>query len=180
MNYGTGDHFLHDLSRALRTFPMIALLGLEDEPIRPTAVDDLMRVFRSALLEDRLDGQTVAVVGPEELPLREAIERVAAAIDKRPRFWRMPVFVHRLLAETTLTLRECDNVIQLANTAVNHAGLRGCGCEIWMTKCHSTLRCSWFHCESWPGTQSLLVGATNKNWQPLPEVLGQHQELAEW
>ena len=54
--------------------------------------------MRAALLDDRLSRQTVAVVGPEELPVREAVERVAAAVGRRPLVFRLPVFLHYAFA----------------------------------------------------------------------------------
>jgi len=98
MNYGQSDHFLHHLSRALNTFPVVALMGLMDEPVRPIAVEDLLRIFKAALLENRLSRQTVAVVGPEELMLSDAIRRVAVVVGKQPGFFRLPFFAHRLMA----------------------------------------------------------------------------------
>ncbi|MES2568934.1 MAG: nucleoside-diphosphate sugar epimerase, partial [Verrucomicrobiota bacterium] len=98
MNYGIYDHFLHHLSRALRTFPVIALLGIEDRRVRPIAVEDLLRVFKAALYEERLDDRNLAVMGPEELTLSEVIHRVAGAVERKPVFVRFPFFIHRIMA----------------------------------------------------------------------------------
>jgi len=49
----------------------------------------------------------VAVLGPEEMPLRGAVRRVAGVIGKRPIFVRMPVWFHYLFArllETTMKI----------------------------------------------------------------------------
>jgi NADH dehydrogenase len=96
--YGRGDHMLEHLSRAFYTFPVFPLVGLRDRPIRPTRIHDLARVARSALVDGRLSGQTVAVMGPEELTLTEALRRVARATGRRPRFVRLPVAAHYLFA----------------------------------------------------------------------------------
>ena len=96
--YGTGDHMLDHLSHALHTFPLFGLVGMRDKPVRPLAVEDLVRVIQASLVEGRLARQTVAVTGPEEMPLGEAVRRVAMAVGKQPLVFRLPVFVHYFLA----------------------------------------------------------------------------------
>src|SRR5579863_8915987 len=65
--YGRGDHMLDHLSHALHTFPIFALVGFRDKPVRPLAVADLTRVLVAALVEGRLSRQTVAIMGPEQM-----------------------------------------------------------------------------------------------------------------
>src|SRR5208282_788507 len=96
--YGRGDHMLDHLSHALHTFPAFALVGMKDQPVRPLAVEDLVRVVAAALTEGRLSRQTVAIMGPEEMPLGEAVRRVGRVLGKRPLYFRAPVAFHRLLA----------------------------------------------------------------------------------
>jgi len=110
---GRGDHMLDHLSRALQTFPVFALMGRRDPPMRPLAVEDLARVMAAACRDPRLSRKTVAVVGPEEITLRIAAERVAAARGKRVRFLRLPIWVHRVLA----ALFERTMVVPLAAKA---------------------------------------------------------------
>jgi len=92
--YGRGDHMLDHLSHAFYTFPFFALVGMKDQLIRPTAVEDIARILRAALVEGRLSRQTVAVTGPEELTLRAAVERVAHVVNRRPWMFRLPLFFH--------------------------------------------------------------------------------------
>jgi uncharacterized protein YbjT (DUF2867 family) len=47
--YGRGDHMLDHMSHALHTFPVFALVGFHDQPMRPLAVEDLARVVVVAL-----------------------------------------------------------------------------------------------------------------------------------
>ena len=96
--YGTGDHMLDHLSRAFCTFPLFALVGMRDQLIRPTAVEDMVRILEASLVEGRLSHQTVAVTGPEEMTLSEAVNRVARVVGKRPLMVRMPVAFHYLFA----------------------------------------------------------------------------------
>lgn len=96
--YGTGDHMLDHLSHALHTFPVFALVGMREKPVRPIAVEDLVRILKASLVEGRLAGRTVAVLGPDRLSLGEAVRRVAGVLGKRPLFIRLPVWVHGLMA----------------------------------------------------------------------------------
>ena len=106
--YGRGDHMLDHLSHAFFTFPVFGLVGLRDRPVRPVAVDDACRVLEAAVTGDpRLADRTVAVVGPEELPLGEAVRRVARIAGRRPLFVRLPIAVQLLLghvAERLMTV----------------------------------------------------------------------------
>ncbi len=98
MVYGRGDHMLDHLSRALYTFPMFALVGLREKAIRPLAVEDLIKVLNAAVVENRLNGKTVALTGPEQLYLSEAVSRVAGVVGKRPWMVRFPLWFHSALA----------------------------------------------------------------------------------
>lgn len=49
--YGRGDHMLDHLSHALFTFPVFATVGLRDRPVRPLAVEDLVKVLEAALID---------------------------------------------------------------------------------------------------------------------------------
>lgn len=96
--YGRGDHMLDHLSRALHTFPVFGLVGLKEKSIRPLAVEDLVHVMRAAIVDRRMKRQTIALVGPEEIYLSEAVRRVAEVVGKRPLMLPLPVLCHELLA----------------------------------------------------------------------------------
>jgi uncharacterized protein YbjT (DUF2867 family) len=96
--YGRGDHMLDHLSHALHTFPVFALVGFQDQPVRPLAVQDLTRVLIESLTEGRLSKSTIAILGPEQLKLGDAVRRVAGVLGRRPLFFPAPVAFHRLLA----------------------------------------------------------------------------------
>lgn len=98
MIYGAGDHMLDHLSHALHTFPVFALVGFQEKPIRPVAVEDVTQVLCAALLDGRLSRQTVAVTGPEEMTLSEAVRRVARVVGKRPLTFHLPISIHYALA----------------------------------------------------------------------------------
>ncbi len=96
--YGKGDHMIDHLTRAFLTFPVFGLVGFRDTLVRPVAVQDVARVLESALVERTLEGKTVSVLGPEEMTLREAVERVANELGKQPWMIRLPLRFHYLLA----------------------------------------------------------------------------------
>jgi NADH dehydrogenase len=98
MIYGLGDHMLDHLSHLLYTLPLFAPVGLREQPIRPVAVEDVVRIIQAALVEGRLSRQTVAVIGPEAMLFSEAVRRVARVIGKRVYILPMPVLFHYLLA----------------------------------------------------------------------------------
>jgi uncharacterized protein YbjT (DUF2867 family) len=98
MVYGRGDHMLDHLSHALHTFPIFAMVGFKEKAIRPLAVEDLVTVLRSALLQRRLSRKTVAITGAEELYLSEAVRRVAQVVGKQTRMVRAPVWAHYAMA----------------------------------------------------------------------------------
>ena len=95
--YGRGDHMLDHLSHAFYTFPLFAFVGFRDKLIRPNAVEDIARIAKAALVNGALFRQTVAVLGPETLTLREAVMRVAGVVGKRPLAFPMPVWFHYVL-----------------------------------------------------------------------------------
>jgi uncharacterized protein YbjT (DUF2867 family) len=92
-------------------------VGLNERPVRPVAVDDVARILEAAALGDpRLADRTVAVVGPEELALGDAVRRVAEMTGRRPRFVRLPIAVHLVIAlAAELTMR-----VPLVSTAQVH------------------------------------------------------------
>lgn len=81
--FGHGDQMLDHLTHALHTFPVFATVGLKEKSIRPLAIEDLVHVMRAALIDRRMKRQTVAVLGPEEIYLSEAIRRVAEVAGKQ-------------------------------------------------------------------------------------------------
>jgi len=95
--YGKGDRMLDHLSHAFHTFPIFAFVGFRDKPIRPNAVEDVARIVKASLVDAELSRQTVAVLGPEKLTLREAVRRVARVVGRRPLMFPMPVWFHYLL-----------------------------------------------------------------------------------
>lgn len=92
--YGEGDHMLDHLSHAFHTFPLFAFVGMREQLVRPTAVEDIATILHAALVERRLPKATVAVTGPEEMTLSTAVRRVAGVVGKRPFWVRAPLWFH--------------------------------------------------------------------------------------
>jgi uncharacterized protein YbjT (DUF2867 family)/predicted DCC family thiol-disulfide oxidoreductase YuxK len=96
MIFGRGDQMLDHLSHAIYTFPFF--LGFGRCRIRPLAVEDLVNILESAIVNGRLTGQTVGVVGPTEVELDDAARLVARVIGKKRRFIAVPLAFHYFLA----------------------------------------------------------------------------------
>ena len=97
MNYGQGDHFLNHLSRAMATFPIIPLVGQGDTLVRPVAIEDTVKVMTASLAGLGLQG-TYALVGPDEIPLRDMIFQVGEVVGRKPKYIKLPTFLYRFLA----------------------------------------------------------------------------------
>jgi uncharacterized protein YbjT (DUF2867 family) len=96
--YGRGDHMLDHLSHALYTFPIFGLVGIEEKPIRPLAVEDLVTVIVAAFHDARLSNKTVSITGPEEILLSEAVRRVGEVIGRRPLYVPTPLAIQKVIA----------------------------------------------------------------------------------
>jgi uncharacterized protein YbjT (DUF2867 family) len=98
MIYGQGDHMLDHLSHWLHTAPFLPTVGMVDKAARPLAVADVIHILRAALVEDRLSRQTVAVTGPDELTLGDAVRRIARVLDRPVAIFPLPVWSHQIFA----------------------------------------------------------------------------------
>jgi len=98
MVYGRGDHMLDHLSHSFLTFPVLATVGFRQKRIRPVAIDDLVEILRTALIDGRLSRQTVPVTGAEELYLSDAARRVAGILGRKILIFPAPIWFHYLLA----------------------------------------------------------------------------------
>ena len=100
MVYGHGDHMVDHVSRAVKTWPLFGTVGYRPKTVRPIPVDDMVDVLVAAI-EGRIADPTVAVMGAEELPLPEAVKRIADAAGRRPIYVTLPVWSIRILAQVT-------------------------------------------------------------------------------
>lgn len=96
--YGRGDHMLDHLSRALYTFPIFGLVGMKEKPVRPLAVEDLVTAIVASFHDAGLSNKTVSITGPEEITLREAVQRVREAIRRHPLYVPTPLAIQKVIA----------------------------------------------------------------------------------
>lgn len=94
VTYGPGDHMLSHIARALATVPVFPLIGFEERRLRPLAIEDLVDLMATSLTGNRLTRATIPVLGPEELTLRAAVQRVGEVLDLKPRLVPLPVRFH--------------------------------------------------------------------------------------
>src|ERR1700712_5052771 len=100
MMYGHGDHMVDHVSRAVKTWPIFGTVGYHERTVRPIPINDFVDVMLAAA-EGRILEPTVAVMGAEELPLGDAVRRIANVVDRHPLFIAVPVWSIRLLAQLT-------------------------------------------------------------------------------
>jgi nucleoside-diphosphate-sugar epimerase len=100
MIYGHGDHMVDHVSRAVKTWPVFATVGFHDRTVRPIPIEDFVDVLVAAV-EGRISEPTIAVMGAEELPLREAVRRIANVVGRKPMFIPVPVWSIKVLAQLT-------------------------------------------------------------------------------
>lgn len=100
MIYGHGDHLVDHLSHTVQTLPLFATVGFREKPIRPIPISDLVDIVVAAV-HGRLERQTVAVVGAEELTMTDAVHRVARLVGRRVLVVPAPVWALRALGQVT-------------------------------------------------------------------------------
>ncbi|GAB3410615.1 NAD(P)H-binding protein [Schumannella luteola] len=100
MVYGRGDHMVDHVTKAVRTLPVFGTVGFRERTVRPVPVDDEVDVLLAAL-EGRIAEPTVAVMGAEELPLGDAVRRIARVAGGRVLYVPLPVWAIRVLAQLT-------------------------------------------------------------------------------
>lgn len=107
MIYGRGDHMLDHLSHTLHSLPLFATVGLREKPIRPVAVEDVVRILEASLVEGKLSRETVAVVGPQQMKLSDAVRQLSRITKRRVLIFPFPIWAHRVMAwgfEHTMTV----------------------------------------------------------------------------
>ncbi|MDZ4832400.1 MAG: NAD(P)H-binding protein [Candidatus Melainabacteria bacterium] len=99
MIYGPGDHMISHISRALDLLPLFSPpISLFSNKIRPISVDDMSDLMIRSFEEEAMVNQTVALLGPEEITLSEAVRRVARVRKKLALVLPLPSIVHYSMA----------------------------------------------------------------------------------
>jgi len=73
---GPGSPVFGGLTRLAR-LPLIPLFGSGQALVQPILVSDLAGIVSSLLTTDRFDGETIAVGGPESIPIGELLQRIS-------------------------------------------------------------------------------------------------------
>ncbi len=89
--YGKGDHMVDHLAKVLTMLPVFFLVGLEPRKTAPVHVSDVVDLLCAGLVGDRLTNRTLAVIGPERMYLKEAVQRVADVLGRAPYYVRLPL-----------------------------------------------------------------------------------------
>lgn len=102
MIYGLGDHMVDHVSRAVQTWPVFGTVGFRHRTVRPIPVADAVDVLVAAV-EGRIPDPTVAVMGAEELPLGDAVRRIARVRGREGKvlYVPTPIWAIRILAQVT-------------------------------------------------------------------------------
>ncbi|MBM3357181.1 MAG: NAD-dependent epimerase/dehydratase family protein [Betaproteobacteria bacterium] len=87
--YGPGDHFFTLFSQLVRSAPAIPLIGGGRTRFQPMHVEDAAEAMARVLEDARTAGCAFELGGSEIYSFRELIERMCAAIGRRP--WLVPV-----------------------------------------------------------------------------------------
>ena len=100
MIFGRGDHMLTHLELALNISPFFGPVGLDENANRvsPIYIEDMVKVMEASFSDPRLARKTFAVTGPESLPLKEVVKRVAKAMNKPCISIPLPVSMHLIMA----------------------------------------------------------------------------------
>lgn len=92
MIYGTpGDRNIWRLLQLLRRTPVVPLPGGGHHLQQPVHVADLADAVVAASAAPQAVGTAVNVPGPEALTFRQIVRQAAAAVDRRPRTFALPV-----------------------------------------------------------------------------------------
>ena len=87
MIYGhQNDHNISKLSRILKKAPLFPLIGKGEKLIQPVFIDDLVRSYEIALLNERFYNSSYNIAGAEPITNRELFEKVSKSLDKKTIF----------------------------------------------------------------------------------------------
>ena len=95
--YGNGRSHARSSEPRVLHLSDVRLRRLHRQTDSADAVEDVARIVKASLVDGALSKQTVAVLGPEEMTLREAVRRVAHVVRKRPLMFPMPLWFHYIL-----------------------------------------------------------------------------------
>lgn len=86
------------LARVTASAPFVPVIGDGSVRFQPVHIDDVCAVIAGCLAEPRTIGKTFAVGGPESVTLVELIDRIGAALGKKPLKVHLPYWAALALA----------------------------------------------------------------------------------
>lgn len=90
--FGRGSAFVQQMIGVMRAAPMIRPIpGTGKYPFRPVHVDDVAECFAQSLTNEAATGQTIDLVGGDELTLDEIAEEIASCIGVRKKVVHIPM-----------------------------------------------------------------------------------------
>lgn len=96
---GEGSAFVEQMVNVMRAAPFVRPVpGTGKYRFRPVYIDDIVECFVQALTSDRATGETVNLVGGEELSLDDIGREIAACIGVRKRAIHVPMAVMKTAA----------------------------------------------------------------------------------
>jgi uncharacterized protein YbjT (DUF2867 family) len=93
--YGRGDDMLTHLVKMIRFAPLFPVVGRGQSVLQPVSAHDVAAAIAASLSSEEAIGGSYDCVGPERLPLREVVRRVAAGVGLRTFIISTPVWFQR-------------------------------------------------------------------------------------
>jgi len=89
--FGPEDAFINMLARLVRRSPVIPVPGGTGNLMQPVAIRDVAASFTAALESDVTSGRTYELGGPDQLNLRQILEKLAQVLGKKRFFINIPL-----------------------------------------------------------------------------------------
>lgn len=96
--YGEGDDFLNRLASLARMSPLVPIAGTGSTRFQPIWVEDVVTCLERCLEDDRYDGQTLAIGGPEYLTYEGMVDMMVRTLGLSRWKLHMPLVFMRLVA----------------------------------------------------------------------------------
>jgi uncharacterized protein YbjT (DUF2867 family) len=96
--FGPGDSFVNRFAGLIALLPGVFPLAMPGARFAPVYLDDVIEVLERAVEDPATDGQAYELGGPEVLTLREIVQQIARALDRRMLVIGLPQWLSRLQA----------------------------------------------------------------------------------
>lgn len=96
--FGPGDSFANRFAGLIALLPGLFPLAMPGARFAPVWLDDLIAALERAVRDPATDGGIYELGGPDVLTLREIVQQIAAALDRRMRVVGLPQWLSRVQA----------------------------------------------------------------------------------